>query len=180
MIYIEPATNKYPISETDIRVLHPNTSFPNPFVAPDGYMPVFPADPPSFNPLTHKAVEVSPVIASGKYVQSFNVVPLSQEEVAANMQAHAQAVFLEIQTNIQHRLDEFARTRFYDDIKSAADYAGDDDPIFNREGTYCKQMRSQTWRIGINLMNDVLAGTRSMPSGYSEIESELPVLSWPA
>lgn len=85
-----------------------------------------------------------------------------------------------ITTRTQKRLDDFARTRYYDDIKSLSDYAGDADPVFDAEGTYGKSVRSQTWRALLNIMAAVRAGTRTMPTCYEDIEAELPVLQWPS
>lgn len=84
-----------------------------------------------------------------------------------------------IATAIQLRLDAFAQTRRYDNINSLASYAGDADPIYNAEGTYGKLMRSETWRRSADLEREVAAGTRSMPTNYADVETELPALVWP-
>lgn len=97
----------------------------------------------------------------------------SPETLGARLQA-------DVVARTQQRLDAFARTRGYDDIKSLSDYAGDEDPVFHAEGTYGKQMRSRTWRKLYDILTAVQTGTRPMPASYEEIESELPVLEWPA
>jgi hypothetical protein len=79
----------------------------------------------------------------------------------------------------QARLDAFARTRFYDDIKSASDYAGCSVPKFDIEGTYCRDARALTWARLYELLAEVEAGTRPMPTGFADVESELPPLVWP-
>lgn len=83
---------------------------------------------------------------------------------------------------VQKRLDDFARTRMYDDIKSLSDYAGDADPVFNAEGTYGKSLRSQTWRAAINYMQDILAGNKPMPASVEEAitAANLPTPEWPS
>lgn len=85
----------------------------------------------------------------------------------------------DITAAIQNRLDNFARTRNYDDIKSLSDYAGDTDPIFNSEGSYGKSLRSQTWRTAITILEDIKAGRRPLPSGYEDLAPELPEMRWP-
>lgn len=79
---------------------------------------------------------------------------------------------------IQKRLDDFAKTRNYDDIKSAADYRGDPNPTFSAEGEYAFLARSATWTKGYEILNDVLSGQRLMPT-WEEVEAALPSLVWP-
>jgi hypothetical protein len=85
----------------------------------------------------------------------------------------------EIVTATQQRLDNFAKTRNYDSILSACTYAADLNPKFAAEGQYCVDARGATWTKLYEIMDEVEAGTRPMPSGYSDIESELPPLVWP-
>lgn len=84
-----------------------------------------------------------------------------------------------IVNQVQNRLDEFAQTRSYDDIKSACDYAGCSVARFSTEGQYCKDKRAETWDILYTMLAEVQAGTRPMPTDISDIEAELPVLEWP-
>jgi hypothetical protein len=85
---------------------------------------------------------------------------------------------------VQKRLDDFAGSegRVYDNIMSAASYAGDDNPTFSLEGQYCKAMRSITWETAHAFMNTVLpqvvSGQRSVPT-WEELEANLPELNWP-
>lgn len=79
----------------------------------------------------------------------------------------------------QARLDDFARTRNYDGILSACTYADSTVPTFQAEGQYCVSARDQTWATLYQIMAEVEAGTRPMPSGYADIEGDLPVLTWP-
>lgn len=89
----------------------------------------------------------------------------------------------EIQKNIvqatQQRLDDFARTRNYDNIMSACTYATSTVPRFAAEGQYCVTARDNTWATLYQILDEVKAGTRPMPSGYADIEPLLPVLEWP-
>jgi hypothetical protein len=79
----------------------------------------------------------------------------------------------------QKRLDTFAQSRNYDNILSACTYATSTIPKFQREGQYCVEARDATWNKLYEIMEAVQAGTRQMPSGYAEVEPELPVLAWP-
>jgi hypothetical protein len=85
----------------------------------------------------------------------------------------------EIMTATQQRLDTFAGTRDYNSILSACTYATSTVPQFKSDGQYCVNARDETWGKLYNMLAEVEAGTRPMPSGYADIEGELPVLQWP-
>lgn len=76
MNYINTATGEYPVSESDIRAAYPNTSFSVPFVAPEGYVFVFPTPQPEFNPVIQRVQETAPALTvKGHYEQQWEVVP---------------------------------------------------------------------------------------------------------
>lgn len=79
---------------------------------------------------------------------------------------------------IQRRLDDFARTRGYDGILSACTYATSPTPKFATEGQYCVAQRDATWADAYTILDEVLAGTRPMPT-LDELFAELPELVWP-
>lgn len=131
--------------------------------------------PPEHNPYTQKAEITGCEFKNGQWVTVWTVRDMTAGEFEATVNAIKQA----ITDATQARLDAFAFTRGYDDIKSAADYAGDEDAVFNAEGTYCKSLRSRTWRALINIMEEVKAGTRPMPTSFADVEAELPPMEWP-
>ena len=79
---------------------------------------------------------------------------------------------------IQKRLDDFAKTRGYDGILSAATYATSAISQFRAEGQYCVEARDATWIKGYEILGAVLAGERPMPT-IEEVFAELPALEWP-
>jgi hypothetical protein len=99
---------------------------------------------------------------------SFAPAPMPPDQVKA-----------EIMTATQQRLDTFAGTRDYNSILSACTYATSAVPQFKRDGQYCVNARDATWGKLYTMLAEVEAGTRPMPSGYADIEGELPVLQWP-
>jgi len=101
-------------------------------------------------------------------------IELEQEELA-----RIQKIKSSIVKTTQDRLDSFARTREYDGILSACTYATSPTTKFATEGQYCVSQRDATWATLYTILAEVEAGTRTMPTGYYEIESELPVLEWP-
>lgn len=88
-------------------------------------------------------------------------------------------VTAEITEAAQKRLDDFAKTRNYDGILSACTYATSSVPKFLLEGQYCVDARDNTWATLYTIMSEVQSGVRSMPSSYTDIEADLPVLTWP-
>ena len=80
------------LSEQEIRALTPNTSYPVPFVAPDGYAYVFPSPQPTYNPVTQRVQQTAPELTVlDKWEQRWEVVSIytdQQDEddaVAANL-----------------------------------------------------------------------------------------------
>jgi len=88
MNYINTTTGEYPVTEATIRAASPNTSFPAPFVAPQGYAQVFPAPQPAYNPVTHGVREIAPALTDkGHYEQRWEVFALDQQQADANTAA---------------------------------------------------------------------------------------------
>lgn len=100
------------------------------------------------------------------------------EHLAKLAKEKADSIVKQITDATSQRLDSFAKTRNYDSILSACTYATSSVPQFAKEGKYCVNMRDATWAALYGIMQEVEAGTRPMPTGYADIESELPVLDW--
>ena len=85
----------------------------------------------------------------------------------------------EVTEATQARLDNFAKTRNYDDILSACTYATSAIPQFALEGKYAVDARDATWSALYTILALVESGTAPMPTGYEDIEPHLPALTWP-
>lgn len=174
-------------TKSEFRAAFPNTSFPATINYEDfGYAVVFPTPQPEHNAITHVAREITPVLTSkGHYEQQWEVVQKFDNPddeaaaIAADNQAKVDRITNEIITATQKRLDDFAKTRNYDGILSACTYATSTVAKFQSEGQYCVDARDATWSKLYAIMGEVEARTRPMPASYADIESELPVLSWP-
>lgn len=79
----------------------------------------------------------------------------------------------------QRRLDDFAQTRSYDGIMSAATYTASTNPQFAAEAAYAVQIRDETWTRLYELLAEVESGARPVPAGYADIEPLLPTPTWP-
>lgn len=168
---------RYPY--TDLRTDNPNTSFPEAMpdvdLEPWGVFAVVPSTPPQINPLTQTIVEDTPVLAEGVWTQVWVVRAATQVEATTRVAAIQASIIAQT----QYRLDAFALTRGYDNIVSACSYATSTHAKYGPEGRYCVDAREQTWDTLFAGLAEVAAGTRPMPTGYSDIEAELPALVWP-
>ncbi len=79
---------------------------------------------------------------------------------------------------IQSHLDAKARERDYDGILSLVSYTTSRNPKFYIEGQSGVDWRDVTWVRGYELLDEVMNGTRNIPTS-EEFISLLPVLRWP-
>ena len=90
----------------------------------------------------------------------------------------AEQIIAKYTADVQQHLDAFARTRGYDNILSACTYATSTVPKFAAEGQYAVEARDATWAKCYEVLAEVEAGSRPMPT-LDELLAELPVLTWP-
>ena len=179
MPYINTETNEYPVSEAAIRAAHPNVSFPDPFVPGAGYAWVFPQSQPAHDPLSQTVAEGAPELVNGNWVQTWETTALPPEVVTANTTARNAALQAEISDAILKKMDEFAATRNYGSMLSAASYANSTVPKFKQEADYIIGWRDQVWTLAYQILAEAQAGTRPVPT-VQEVLDELPVPQWPA
>ena len=91
--------------------------------------------------------------------------------------------YKDFDSKVEQRLNDFAATRRYNSIYTAANYR--DNPVqkYATEGTYCFKMLGETYAKCEELLEKymplVLSGEREIPT-WEEIEEQLPVLEWPS
>ena len=126
---------------------------------------------PEYDAATQRVTGPTYSFDGTQVVRNFAVEAIPAEELL-------QALQQEIVQATQVRLDDFARTRSYDGILSACTYATSSVPKFQAEGQYCVEARDATWAKLYSILEEVNQGIRPMPTGFSDIELELPVLIW--
>lgn len=130
--------------------------------------------PPNYNPATQTRKPDGQVInePARTITKQYRVDALPADAIAAR-------VLKDVVDGTQVRLDAFARTRNYDGILSLCTYATSPTAKFSAEGQYGVDARDATWAKLYEMLAEVQAGTRPMPSGYADVEPELPALVWP-
>lgn len=169
---------KYPYSIGALKRDNPNTSFPrNPDAALLAEWNVFSVQPTNHPQVDHtkNVTESTPVLQDGQWVQVWSVTDATAEEIERRLLDLKEQIVQQAQA----RLDNFANTRDYDGILSAATYAASTVEEFRIEGQYAVEARDATWAKLYEILAEVEAGTRSIPTDYADIEPELPVLEWP-
>lgn len=178
MFYINKTTKEYPITELDIREKYPTTIFPVVFVPPDEYDIVRTTPKPEYNKLTQIVREIQPKLIKGVYYQEWEVVDLDIETIEVLRKNEEERIKTNAVVLTQQRLDDFARTRNYDNILSACTYATSTVNKFQQEGQRAVDLRDLSWAKLYEILEEVESGIRPLPQSFEEIEKELPVLSW--
>ena len=80
------AVAEYPVYEGEIRLRYPNVSFPSPFVAPEGYVPVADVVPPAYD-YRKNVTEGTPLLVDGVWTRNWVVADASREEIAQRTEA---------------------------------------------------------------------------------------------
>lgn len=110
------------------------------------------------------------IVDKGEYYEVETVPEPTKEEQQALIQAQLTAA-------VQSWMDQTVQARNYDNIHTACTYATSTDEIFKAEGTACLAWRDNVWRKCYNILNQVTAGERIIPT-YEELVDELPRLEW--
>lgn len=169
---------KYPYSVAELRKDNPSVSFPATPSDADmetyGVFHVQEVARPEVD-YTQNVSEGVPELQAGQWTQVWVVSGASDEELAQRLSDLQNSIVQQT----QQRLDDFARTRGYDGILSACTYATSPTDKFQMEGQYCVIARDSTWAKLYAMLLEVQAGTRPVPTSYTDIEAELPPLVWP-
>ena len=85
-------------------------------------------------------------------------------------------IITELTAAVQAHLDAKAKEKNYDGILSLCTYATSTNPIFAAEGQASVEWRDAVWAKCYQVLGDVLAGTRPVPT-KEELITELPAFT---
>ena len=127
----------------------------------------------TYNKSTHKLTNPRLVLSGMTVTEEYDVVAIVTTQPKVS---DIQNAFL---MRVRDRLNNFAKTRMYDDILSACSYVNDSNLKFKSEAEYCIQMRSETYSKLFEILSDMESNKRPLITNFNAIESELPNLVWP-
>jgi hypothetical protein len=164
-------SNRYHLDgrEGTLQELFPRTSFPQNPTDTMGALPI--VGWPAYDKTTQRIESAVGHEVDGEWV-TWQIVDLTTDELNARLQS-------EITQRTQQRLDQVAQAHGYDSIISACTYNLSAIARYAAEGQYCIALRDSTWSALEQILTDVEAGTRAVPTGFDEIEPELPAVEWP-
>lgn len=178
----------YPLTISDINARDNPT---------ETYYQCYYGDIPDYDPLTEKLTEDPHVVGECVYViyrvaeKDLDAVMVSLNEFIANEIANNRmpsitslpdGMFGSIANltvrRVQKTLDDFAKTRGYDDIRSLCTYSTSTNVKFRTEGERGIVLRDLTWDSLYDFMGIVGSGSIPYPFSWSNIEAILPPLTW--
>ena len=170
----------YPYEREMLRKDYPEVSFPvviSDEVAADyDVFPVVPTPQPPYTFYEQVCEEIFPALINNVWTQQWQVRSTTQEEKDATQQV----VLDDITTGTSQHLDNFARTYpMFASMSDACSFYFFSNMRDDSHVTYAISARDETWAVVNQIISEVEAGTRPMPTGFSDIESELPPLAWP-
>ena len=110
------------------------------------------------------------------YMEEYEIPDPTPEEIAAQQAAEQERIKNELTAAVQAHLDAKAKEKNYDDILSLCTYATSTDPVFSAEGQAGVEWRDAVWAKCYQVLGDVLAGTRPVPT-KEELITELPAFA---
>jgi hypothetical protein len=143
-----------------------------------GYLPVIESEEPAYDTFTEDLRYSVVSDLDNNYNRVWEVYPLPSETIQANKTKQADEIKASVTAYAQNRLDNFAKTKGYDDIKSACSYYGSSVARFNQDAIDALDVRSRTWDILDQLEADVTNGIKTCIMTIGELEAILPVLKW--
>jgi hypothetical protein len=165
-MYIHIETAEYPLSVLDIQSRHPNTIFGTPFIPPEGYALVEPADTPAYDADTQKPVEGEPVEIDGVWRQQWAVVPLTEDELAELQRQREEAAAALIPKSCTRRQGQLALLTHgvLDDAEAAI--AAITDPVQKREAQI--EYEADTWERANPFLRQLWAQLGGTPQSLDE------------
>jgi hypothetical protein len=183
-------------SQGEIRKLNPNMSLPRVWDANVcevlGITPVLAAPKPEpsgeFKSVVRNGVTTD---ALGNTVQAWTerdmfsdytdedgTVHTKAEQEQAYTAKKLEQLKQSIESAAQRNLDSAAKERGYDDAERCISYITSTNPTWKADADAMNTHRDAVWSKLFEIMGQVESGGRAAPTGFDEIEPELPVIDW--
>ena len=159
-----------PTSFADVSNFH---TLPDETLLGYGWYPYTLVPPPTYNTMTERLVQ-DYILDGAVVVTSWQIVPLTAEEQAER----AAQIIQTLGQTVKAHLDAVVQSRDYDSIVSACTYATSAVPSYQADGQACVNWRDSVWPYVYQVLADVQAGNRAIPTAEALI-AELPELVWP-
>lgn len=167
-------------TESEIKALNPNTSFPTPFVAPSDYEVVFETPQPTVGELQVAYQDGTEIDSKGNRVIKWSIKDMF-EDIPEKTKAEQEAEYLAskvaqvakgMEQAVQSHINAKCVELGYDSENSIAKYLVIGNPFYDE----CRSISlwiGAVWVYVNQVKNDVEGGTRSMPT-TEELLVELP------
>lgn len=170
------------VDEYTFRSSYPNVSFPNTITQStlDGYDfdLVTRVDRPTITSTQTVTYTVTKI--DGEWIEQWTVTDITDPDQLAAIRAQdIQNLLGDVSWQVQTVLDNFARTKLYDNIVSACSYAVSTNAQYLAEGLYCVKLRDDMWSQCYSIIADVISNVRPTIPTAEQLMSELPVPTWP-
>ena len=159
-----------PVSFANISNFH---TLPDETLATYGWYPYTLVAPPAYNTMTERLVQ-DYALSGAVVVTNWQIVPLTAEEQGER----ATQIIQSLGQAVKAHLDTVVQARDYDSIVSACTYATSAVPNYQADGQACVNWRDAVWPYVYQVLADVQAGNRAIPT-VEELIAELPELIWP-
>jgi len=167
-------------TQSEIKALYPNTSFPTPFVAPSDYTVVFETPKPTCGELEVAYQDGTELDSKGNRVIKWSIRDMFQdtedktkaEQEAEYMSVKIMQVVKGMEQAVQSSINAKCVELGYDNENSIAKYLVVGNPFYDE----CRSISlwiGAVWVYVNQVKNDVEGGTRSMPA-TEELLAELP------
>ena len=174
-------------TESEIKALNPNTSFPIPFVA-EGYTVVFDTPQPTVGELQTAYQDGTEVDSKGNrvvkwavrdmfadYTNELDAVVTKAEQEAAYLAKKLQDATKAMESAIEAHINSVVQAKGYNSQDSIAKYLVTGNAFYN-EVKAISIWIGVVWVYANKVQTDVQAGTRAMPT-VEELLAELPKLA---
>ena len=173
-------------TESEIKALNPNTSFPTPFMA-DGYEVVFDTPKPECGELEvayqngteidskgNRVIKWSVKDMFSDYTKEDGTVVTKAQQEAEYMAKKLQDTAKAMEQGIENHINSVVQANGYNSQDSIAKYLVTGNPFYD-ECTAISLWIGSVWVYSHQVQADVMAGTRAMPT-IEELIAELPEL----